>query len=141
MAVNGTMKGRIEEYRLTDNELIATFDFVSSRVGRLDYEDMQVYGDMTSPRQIGMGFNLVDKDQPSGTFEFPKDGGQVKRIWYSNTLGGHVYPARQGVVVLQNHAPAEVRINGKLTFTTDQFDGRYFKVDVTYAIDGMGEMT
>ncbi|WP_433589240.1 hypothetical protein [Pseudomonas koreensis] len=140
MAVSGTMKGKIKEYRLIDNQLIATIDFVSNRVGRMNYEGMRVHADTISPRQIGMGFNLSEENQPTGTFEFPKDDKIIKSIFYSNGLGGRLLSATEGVVKLKNLAPDKVQISGQLSFTTEDYDGRYFQIHVDYKIAGMGEM-
>ena len=139
MAVSGTMYGKIKEYRRIDQKLMATIDFVSNRVGRMNYEGMRVHADMTSPRQIGMGFNLSEENQPTGTFEFPKDDKIIKSIFYSDDLG-KLLSATKGFVRLKNLAPDKVQISGQLEFTTQDHDGRYFQIHVNYDIAGMGEM-
>lgn len=139
MAVSGTMYGKIKEYRRIDQKLMATIDFVSNRVGRMNYEGMRVHADMTSPRQIGMGFNLSEENQPTGTFEFPKDDKIIKSIFYSDDLG-KLLSATKGFVRLKNLAPDKVQISGKLEFTTEDYNGRYFQIHVNYKIAGMGEM-
>lgn len=139
MAVSGTMYGKIKEYRRIDQKLMATIDFVSNRVGRMNIDGMRVHADMTSPRRIGMGFNLFEENQPSGTYELSKDDKIIRNITYSDDLG-KLLSATEGVVKLKNLAPDEVLISGQLSFTTEDYDGRYFQIHVDYEIAGMGEM-
>ncbi|MEN5312236.1 hypothetical protein [Pseudomonas koreensis] len=140
MAVSGTMYGKIKEYRRIDQKLMATIDFVSERVGRMNIEGMRVHADMTSPRQIGMGFSLFEENQPSGIYELSKDGRIIRNITYSDAFGGPVLLATEGFVRLKNLAPDKVQISGQLEFTTQDHDGRYFQIHVNYDIAGMGEM-
>jgi hypothetical protein len=140
MAVSGTMYGKIKEYRRIDQQLMATIDFVSERVGRTNIEGMRVHADMTSPRQIGMGFSLFEENQPSGIYELSKDGRIIRNITYSDAFGGPVLLATKGFVRLKNLAPDKVQISGKLEFTTEDYNGRYFQIHVDYDIAGMGEM-
>jgi hypothetical protein len=139
MAVSGTMYGKIKEYRRIDQQLMATIDFVSERVGRMNYEGMRVYADMTSPRRIGMGFSLFEENQPSGIYELSKDDKIIRNITYSDDLG-KLLSATKGFVRLKNLAPDKVQISGQLEFTTEDYNGRYFQIHVNYDIAGMGEM-
>ena len=131
----GTIKGRIT--RLRDGKVVV---FDSNNVFRRTTPEgaLQVFGLMRHPEadvDLRAEFQLADKDAPTG--EYLVGTNAVSALFILFPLGvGYEYRAEAGKIILQNHAPAEVRINGKLEFRTEDKFGDQYDVDLVFEATG-----
>ncbi len=130
-ATIGTMKGTVEIYTATD-VLIRTYNFETSEVKRYQTSGLEASGFMVS-EGASISFGFVDRDQPSGHFPLPSL--ELTSLMFHPEFG-HANAAVSGEVVLQNHAPRQI-INGRLCFTTEYRNSRFYKVDVIFDIHGI----
>ena len=131
----GTMKGTFTNLR--DGKV---FVFDSNNVFRRTTPGgtLQVYGLMRhreSDVDTRAEFQLADKDAPTG--EYLVGTNAVSALFILFTLdAGYEYRAMEGKIILQNHAPAEVRINGKLEFRTEKQNEGQYDVDLVFEATG-----
>lgn len=131
----GTIKGSITSLR--DGKV---FPFDSNNVFRRTTPEgtLQVFGLMRHPdsdADLRAEFQLADKDAPTG--EYLVGTNAVIDLYiifpFSPAFQFH---AIEGKIILQNHAPAEVRINGKMEYLTENKFGDHYKVDLVFEATG-----
>ena len=131
----GTFKGSITRSR--DGKVV---DFDSNNVFRRTTPEgtLQVFGLMRHPDadvDLRAEFQLADKDAPTG--EYLVGTNSVSALFILFPLGpGYEYRALEGKIILQNHAPAEVRINGRLEFRTENKFGDQYDVALVFEATG-----
>lgn len=130
-ALIGTMTGTI-----TPVKGGAPFQFNSNNLFRRTTPEgrLQVFGLMRhqdADFDLRVEFQLADKNAPSGDYVVGNDAVSKLFIHYMSPL--FELHAATGTITFHNHAPDEVKINGRLKFTTSQDP---FEVDVIFEATG-----
>ena len=131
---SGTMQGKVKILSATDHQLIKGFSFDSDSVKRSDSGGL-VFEGMMFPDDgsvVAIGLHFVDTNQSSGTFSYPDS--KIKHFYFYPSHPDSLV-VRSGEIVFQNHAPDIVRIDGKLTFSTEVKNLQYYKVEVIFNIE------
>ncbi|MNE35946.1 hypothetical protein D3C80_1297350 [compost metagenome] len=132
---SGKMKGKVEIFS-TDHQLIEEFEFDSHKVSRRVAEGLIFDGMMfRNDAAVIISLQFFDIKQPSGTFLYP--GREIKDFIFFHEHPRSLYIRSGGVVVFQNNDSDVMNINGKLTFSTEVKDSKYYKVEVIFTIAGM----
>lgn len=120
---------------------LTTLDFYATDVHRDEEQGtLHVWADMriagAVPAFLTISFSLRSKDLPSGTYPVkPVEHSQVRSLIYHELPDAIGYDALEGDITLRNFATVD-HIEGKLEFTTREFQGKRFSVNVDFDVRG-----